>query len=83
MNEFEQVLNTKIYQNRLIHLITLSQDTFLDRILKKFRMEQAKKEVLACMTRTSIELISVHQQWLNERKGMCYIPYASFIGSII
>ena len=66
-----------------MRLITLSRNTFLDKILKKFRMGQVKKVVLTCISRRSIELISAHQQWLNERKVMCYIPYASVIGSII
>ena len=83
MNEVEHVLNIKIYGDRSIRLITLSRNTFLDRILKKFRMGQVKKEVLTCISRRSIELISVQEQWLNERNGMCYIPYASVIGSFI
>ena len=83
MNEVEHVLNIKIYGDRSIRLITLSQNTFLDKILKKFRMEQVKKEVLTCISRRSIELISVQEQWLNERKRMYYISYASVIGSVI
>ena len=68
MNEVEHVLNIKIYQDRSIGLITLSQNTFLDKILKKFRMRQVKKEVLTCISRRNIKLISVQEQWLNERK---------------
>ena len=79
MKEVEHVF----YRDRSICLITLSRNTFLDKILKKFRMGQVKKVVLTCISKRSIELISVQEQWLNERKGMCYIPYASVIGSII
>ena len=69
MNEVEHVLNIKIYQDRSVRLITLSQNTFLDKILKKFRMGQDEKVVLTCISRKSIELISVQEQWLNEIKG--------------
>ena len=57
-------------------LITLSWNTFLDKILKKFRMGKVKKEVLTYISRRSIELISVQEQWLNERKGCAtsFIP---------
>ena len=46
MNEVEHVLNIKIYQDRSIRLITLSQNTVLDKILKKFRMGQVTKRFL-------------------------------------
>ena len=59
-------LNNKIYQDRLMCLITLSRNTFLDKILKKFRMGQVRKVVLTCISKRSIELISVQEQWLND-----------------
>ena len=59
-------LSIKIYQDRTMHLITLSRNTFLDKILKEFRMGQVKKVVLTCISKRSIELISVQEQWLND-----------------
>ena len=67
--KIEHVLNIKIYQDRLVSLITLSQNTFLDKILKKLRMGQVKKVVLTCISKISIELISVQEWWSNEIKG--------------
>ena len=64
-------------------MLILSQNTFLNKILKKFQMGQDKKVVLTCISRKSVELISVQEQWLNERKRMFYISYASVIGSVI
>ena len=61
-------LSIKIYQDRLMRLITLSRNTFLDKILKKFRMGQVKKVVLTCISERTIKLISGREQGLNEIK---------------
>ncbi|GJS31431.1 putative RNA-directed DNA polymerase [Tanacetum coccineum] len=37
------ILGIKIYRDRSKHLIGLSQDTYLDKILKRFKMENSKK----------------------------------------
>ncbi|GJU01122.1 retrotransposon protein, putative, ty1-copia subclass [Tanacetum coccineum] len=37
------ILGIKIYKDRSKHLIRLSQDTYLDKILKRFKMENSKK----------------------------------------
>ena len=38
------VLGIKIYRDRSRRLIGLSQSAYLDKILKKFKMDQAKKD---------------------------------------
>ena len=40
------ILGNKIYGHRSRHLIRLSQSTYLDMILKEFKMDQSKKEFL-------------------------------------
>ena len=40
------ILGIKIYRDRSRRLIGLSQSTYLDKILKKFKMDQAKKGFL-------------------------------------
>jgi hypothetical protein len=40
------VLGIKIYGDRSRCLIELSQSTYLDKILKKFKMDQSKKKFL-------------------------------------
>ena len=40
------ILGIKIYIDRSRHLIRLSQSTYLDMILKEFKMDQSKKEFL-------------------------------------
>ena len=46
LGEATYILGIKIYRDRSRHLIGLSQSTYLDKILKKFKMEQSKKEFL-------------------------------------
>ena len=40
------ILGIKIYRDRSRRVIRLSQNTYLDMILKEFKMDQSKKEFL-------------------------------------
>ena len=55
LGEAAYILGIKIYRDRSRRLIGLSQSTYLDKVLKKFKMDQAKKRVLACFTRCEVE----------------------------
>ena len=47
--ETAYILGIKIYKDRSRHLIRLSMSTYLDKILKEFKMDQSKKEsCLSC-----------------------------------
>ena len=46
LGEAAYVLGIKIYRDRSRRLIRLSQSTYLDMILKEFKMDQSKKEFL-------------------------------------
>ena len=43
LGEATYILGIKIYKDRSRRLIGLSQSTYLDKVLKKFKMDQAKK----------------------------------------
>jgi hypothetical protein len=43
MGEAAYVLGTKIYRDRSRHLLALSQSTYLDKVWKRFNMENSKK----------------------------------------
>ena len=43
LGEAAYILGIKIYRYRSRRLIGLSQSTYLDKVLKRFNMEQAKK----------------------------------------
>ena len=46
LGEAAYILGIKIYRDRSRRLIGLSQSTYLDKILKEFKMDQSKKEFL-------------------------------------
>ena len=46
LGEASYILGIKIYRDRSRRLIRLSQSTYLDMILKEFKMDQSKKEFL-------------------------------------
>ena len=46
LGEAAYILSIKIYRDRSRRLIGLSQSTYLDKILKEFKMDQSKKGFL-------------------------------------
>ena len=46
LGEAAYILGIKIYRDRSKRLIELSQDIYIDKVLKRFNMEEAKKEFL-------------------------------------
>ena len=46
LGEAAYILGIKIYRDRLRCLIRLSMSTYLEKILKEFKMDQSKKEFL-------------------------------------
>jgi ATP-binding cassette subfamily B (MDR/TAP) protein 1 len=81
MGEVAYVLDIKIYRDRSGSLLALSQSTYLDKVLKRFKMESSKKGFLPIIKGVSL---SVNQFQATEKKSvMSNIPYASAIGSIM
>ena len=46
LGEAAYILGIKIYRDRSRRLIGLSQSTYLDKVLKEFKMDQSKKGFL-------------------------------------
>ena len=82
LGEAAYILGIKIYRDRSRHLIGLSQSTYLDKVLKKFKMDQAKKGFLPILQ--GVKLSQTQSPTTAEdREKMKCIPYASAIGSIM
>ncbi|GKC10128.1 retrotransposon protein, putative, ty1-copia subclass [Tanacetum coccineum] len=75
------ILGIKIYKDRSKRLIGLSQDTYLDKILKRFKMENSKKENVPLHhgIKISKDLCPKTDEELDR---MSRVPYASAVGSI-
>ncbi|GJU74008.1 putative RNA-directed DNA polymerase [Tanacetum coccineum] len=76
------ILGIKIYRDRSKRLIGLSQDTYLDKILKRFKMENSKKGNLPLHhgIKISKDLCPKTDEELDR---MSRVPYASAVGSIM
>jgi hypothetical protein len=74
------ILGIRIYRDRSRRLIRLSQDTYIDKVLKCFSIEQSKKGFLSMSH--GIHLSKTPCPSTNdELDRMSNVPYASAIGS--
>ncbi|KAJ9557168.1 hypothetical protein OSB04_011782 [Centaurea solstitialis] len=82
LGEAAYILGIKIYRNRSKRLIGLSQSMYIDKILKKFRMDESKKGFIPMqhgivLSKTQCLVSSQDQDKMKS------VPYASAIGSIM
>ncbi|GJY63821.1 retrotransposon protein, putative, ty1-copia subclass [Tanacetum coccineum] len=82
LGEAAFILGIKIYRDRSRQLIGLCQNAYLDKILKRYRMDNSKcgsipMQVDLHLNKSQIATTSV------EMKRMQNVPYASAIGSIM
>ena len=82
LGEAAYILGIKIYRDRSKRLIALSQRTYLEKILKRFNMEQSKKGFLP-VPRGNPLSVTQCPATAKDREEMAAIPYASAIGSIM
>ena len=82
LGEASYILGIKIYKDRSRRLIGLSQSTYLDKILKKFKMEDSKKGFLPMTQGTTLSKTQSPAS-AEEREIMDKVPYALAIGSIM
>jgi len=82
LGEAAYILGIKIYRDRSRRLIGLSQDTYIDKVLKQFSMEQAKKGFLPMSHGIRLSKTQCPST-TDERDRLSRVPYASAIGSIM
>src|SRR5512140_3879622 len=82
LGEAAYILGIKIYRDRSRCLIGLSQSTYLDKILKKFNMDQSTKGVLPVLQGVKLSQTQCPTT-AEDREKMKDVPYASAIGSIM
>ena len=82
LRETTYILGIKIYRDRSKRLIGLSQSTYIDKMLKRFSMEQSKRGHVPMVRGITLSK-SLCPQTRDERTRMSMIPYASVIGSIM
>ena len=60
LGEATYILGIKIYRDRSRCLIGLSQSTYLDKILKKFKMDQSKKGFFLVLQGVKLSQTQLH-----------------------
>jgi hypothetical protein len=74
LGEAVYILGIKMYRDRSKRLIGLSQDTYIDKVLKRFNMEEAKKEFLPMSHDIHFSKTQCPST-TDERERMSRIPY--------
>ncbi|KAK9028101.1 hypothetical protein V6N11_067915 [Hibiscus sabdariffa] len=82
LGEAAYILGVKIYRDRSRRLLDLSQSTYIDKVLKRFSMEESKRGFLPMRHGISLSK-EMCPSTPQERERMSQIPYASAIGSIM
>src|SRR3954462_15941229 len=82
LGEAAYILGIKIYRDRSRRLIGISQSTYLEKILKKFNMDQSKKGFLPVLQGVKLSSSQCPTK-AEDSEEMRVIPYASAIGSIM
>jgi hypothetical protein len=82
LGETVYILGIKIYRDRSKRLIRLSQNTYIDKVLNRFSMQNSKKWFLpmnhdAQFSKTQCPLTTYEQSIMSK------VSYASAIGSIM
>ncbi|KAG8501098.1 hypothetical protein CXB51_003177 [Gossypium anomalum] len=82
LGEATYILGVRIYRDRSRQLLGLSQSTYIDKVLKRFNMEESKRRFLPMRHGISLSK-EMYPSTPQERERMSKIPYASSIGSIM
>ncbi|KAJ8761561.1 hypothetical protein K2173_004337 [Erythroxylum novogranatense] len=82
LGEATYILGIKIYRDRSKRLLGLSQSTYIDKMLKRFSMEQSKRGYLP-ITHGIILSKSMCPKTQDEMMRMNMTPYVSAVGSIM
>ncbi|KAK8696248.1 hypothetical protein V6N13_001384 [Hibiscus sabdariffa] len=82
LGEAAYILGVKIYRDRSRRLLGLSQSIYIDKVLKRFSMEESKRGFLPMRHGISLSK-EMCPSTPQERERMSQIPYASAIGSIM
>ncbi|KAL0291632.1 UNVERIFIED_CONTAM: Retrovirus-related Pol polyprotein from transposon TNT 1-94 [Sesamum radiatum] len=81
MGEASYILGIKIYRNRSRRLLGLTQSSYIEKVLKRFKMEHSKRGLHPM--RHGIKLSKKQSPKTDkELKRMSTIPYATAVGSI-
>ncbi|GJT60323.1 retrotransposon protein, putative, ty1-copia subclass [Tanacetum coccineum] len=82
LGEATFILGIKIYRDRSKRLIRLGQNAYMDKILKRYKMDNSKRGHIPMQERLDLNK-SQGAQTPKEVNRMKNVPYASAVGSIM
>ncbi|GJU60010.1 hypothetical protein Tco_1237776 [Tanacetum coccineum] len=82
LGEASFILGIKIYRDRSKRLIGLGQNAYMDKILKRYRMDNSKRGHIPMQERLDLNKTQ-GASTPKEVKRMQNVPYASAVGSIM
>ncbi|KAJ9685151.1 hypothetical protein PVL29_017257 [Vitis rotundifolia] len=82
MGEASYVIGIKIHRDRFKGILGLSQETYINKVLKRFRMKNCSPSVSPIVKGDRFNLDQCPKNDL-EREQMKNIPYASAVGSLM
>nr|GEY35006.1 hypothetical protein [Tanacetum cinerariifolium] len=82
LGEATFILGIKIYRDRSRRLIGLSQSAYMDKILKRYRIDNSKRGYILMQERLDLNKTQ-DASTPGEVKRMQNVPYASVVGSIM
>ncbi|KAL0427793.1 UNVERIFIED_CONTAM: Retrovirus-related Pol polyprotein from transposon TNT 1-94 [Sesamum latifolium] len=81
MGEASYILGIKIYMDRSRRMLGLTQSSYIEKVLKRFKMEHSKRGPFPIRHRVKLSKTQ-SPKTDEELKRMSNIPYASAVGSI-
>ena len=78
LGDASYILGIKIYRDRYRRLIGLSQSAYIDKVLERFKMENAKKGFLPILSGVPLSKAQSPVSKVNQDR-MSRVPYASAI----
>ncbi|XP_070002703.1 secreted RxLR effector protein 161-like [Nicotiana sylvestris] len=82
MSETDYILGVKIERDRSNKLLSLSQETYIKKILERFRMNSCKS-MDTPIERGEILSLEMCPKTENEKEDMSRVPYSSVVGSLM
>ena len=82
LGEAKTILGIRIYRDRSLRLLGLSQEKYIDKVLKWFSMENSKKGNIPLQQGVVLSKKDCPST-KEQREYMSKVPYASAIGSIM
>ncbi|KAL0427150.1 UNVERIFIED_CONTAM: hypothetical protein Slati_2889800 [Sesamum latifolium] len=81
LGEASYIIGIKIFRDRSKRMLGMTQNSYVKKVLKRFKMEHSKQEFLPM--RQGVKLSNKQSPKIDEEhKRMLDVPYASVVGNI-